>query len=313
MLRYTALRLLAAIPTLLIVSAAVFLLVRLAPGDPATLMLGDAASPEAVARIRARWGLDQPLAVQFWRWLSAALQGDLGMSMRNGVPVTELVLARAMVTAPIVILAVAIAAALAVPLGLFAAARQNRAGDFVVVAAATLFLSIPSFWLGLMLLLVFGMQLGWAPVVGYVSILEDPLAALGYIVLPVATLVLAEFGLLIRMMRASAVETMRLDYVTHARAKGLDERTVFRRHVMPNAFGPTWTMIGLVLGSLLGGAAVVETVFTIPGLGRLLVDAIFARDYAVIQGCLLLVAVLYVLVNLAFDLVLPVFDPRVRR
>lgn len=313
MLRYTALRLLAAIPTLLLVSVTVFLLVRLAPGDPATLMLGDAASPEAVARIRARWGLDEPLPVQYWLWLTSALQGDLGVSTRNGAPVAALILSRALVTAPIVILAVLIASVLATALGLYAAARQNKAGDFGVIAASTLFLSIPSFWMGLMLLLVFGIQLGWAPVVGYVSVTEDALNALAYLVLPVATLVMAEFGLLTRMMRASAVETMRLDFITHARAKGLDERTVFRRHVLPNAFGPTWTMIGLVLGSLLGGAAVVETVFTIPGLGRLLVDAIFARDYAVIQGCLLLVAVLYVVINLIFDLVLPVFDPRVRR
>lgn len=310
MLRYAVVRLLAAIPTLLIVAVTVFFLVRLSPGDPVTLMLGDAATPEAVARIRAQWGLDQSLPIQFWYWLVGALQGDLGVSMTNGEPVAELVLSRALVTAPIVLIAVVFAALIATPLGLYAAARQNRVGDFSAIAVSTLFLSVPSFWLGLMLLLIFGIVLGWAPIVGYVRLSEDPIAALGYIILPVATLTLAEFGLLTRMMRASAIEVMRLDYVTHARAKGLSEGAVFRRHILPNAFGPTWTMIGLVLGSLLGGAAVVETVFTIPGAGRLLVDAIFARDYAVIQGCLLLVAILYVLVNLAFDLCLPIFDPR---
>lgn len=312
MLRYAVVRLLAAIPTLLIVAVTVFFLVRLSPGDPVTLMLGDAATPEAVARIRAQWGLDKSLPIQFWYWLVGALQGDLGVSMTNGEPVAALVLSRALVTAPIVLIAVVFAALIATPLGLYAAARQNRFGDFSAIAASTLFLSIPSFWLGLMLLLVFGIVLGWTPIVGYVRLTEDPFAALGYIILPVVTLTLAEFGLLTRMMRASAIEVMRLDYVTHARAKGLSEGTVFRRHVLPNAFGPTWTLIGLVLGSLLGGAAVVETVFTIPGVGRLLVDAIFARDYAVIQGCLLLVAILYVLVNLAFDLCLPIFDPRLR-
>lgn len=313
MLRHAGLRLLNAVPTLLLVSVAVFALVRLAPGDPAVLMLGDGASPEAVARLHAAWGLDRPIPVQFWLWLKAAAGGDLGNSISNGQPVAGLVLARALVSAPIVLLAVLLAALIAVPLGLLAAARQGSRSDAGIVGLSTLFLSIPSFWLGLMLLLVFGVQLRWVPVVGYVPFATDPLRALGFIALPVLTLTLVEFGLLTRMMRASAIEAMRLDYITHARAKGLDERTVFRRHVLPNAFGPTWTMIGLVLGNLLGGVAVVETVFTIPGLGRLLVDAIFARDYPVIQGCLLFTAAIYVVVNLVFDLVLPLFDPRVRQ
>jgi peptide/nickel transport system permease protein len=313
MLRYAGLRLLNAVPTLLLVSAMVFALVRLAPGDPAALMLGDAATPEAVARLRADWGLDRPIPAQFWLWLRSALSGELGQSITNGEPVTRLVLSRALVSAPIVLLAVLFAALIATPLGLFAAARQNRGADAGVVAVSTLFLSIPSFWLGLMLLLVFGIELRWVPVVGYVSFATDPWRAASFIALPVVTLTLVEFGLLTRMMRASAVEVMRLDYVTHARAKGLAEGTVFRRHVLPNAFGPTWTLIGLVLGNLLGGVAVVETVFTIPGLGRLLIDAIFQRDYPVVQGCLLFTAAIYVLVNLVFDLVLPLFDPQVRR
>lgn len=313
MLRYAGLRLLNAVPTLLLVSAMVFALVRLAPGDPAALMLGDAATPEAIARLRADWGLDRPLPVQFWLWLKSALAGDLGRSITNDEPVAQLVLSRALVSAPIVLLAVLFAALIATPLGLLAAARQNRAADAGIVAVSTLFLSIPSFWLGLMLLLFFGIELRWVPVVGYVPFSTDPWRALNFIALPVITLTLVEFGLLTRMMRASAVEVMRLDYVTHARAKGLAEGPVFRRHVLPNAFGPTWTLIGLVLGNLLGGVAVVETVFTIPGLGRLLIDAIFQRDYPVIQGCLLFTAAIYVLVNLVFDLVLPLFDPRVRR
>lgn len=313
MVQYVLLRLLNIVPTLLLVAVIVFLLIRVTPGDPVVLMLGDAATPEAIARLHKAWGLDQPIAVQFWIWLKNAVVGDLGRSITNGEAVGPLLLRRGLVSLPIVLFAVLLAALIATPLGLLAAAKQNKATDVLIVATTTLFLSIPSFWLGLMLLLYFGIELGWVPIIGYVSIIENPIEAAGFIVLPIVTLTLVEFGLLTRMMRATSIDVMRMDYVTHARAKGLDERAVFRRHVLPNAFGPTWTMIGLVLGSLLGGVAVVETVFTIPGLGRLLVDAIFSRDYPVIQGCLLFTAAAYVIVNLVFDLMLPIFDPRVRQ
>ncbi|MGH8846645.1 MAG: ABC transporter permease, partial [Polaromonas sp.] len=176
---------------------------------------------------------------------------------------------------------------------------------------ATLLLSIPSFWLGLVLLLLFGLQLGWLPVVGYVSFGESFSQGLLYVILPIVTLVMIETGIFTRMSRASAIEVLRLEYVSHARAKGVPERRVLSRHVLPNAFAPTLTLIGLVLGNLLGGIAVLETVFTLPGLGRLLVDAIFARDYPVVQGCLLFTALLYVVINLIVDLCYPLFDPRV--
>jgi peptide/nickel transport system permease protein len=194
---------------------------------------------------------------------------------------------------------------------MIAAWRQNSALDVALVAVSTLLLSVPTFWLGLLLLLFFGLKLGWLPVVGYVSFSDDPWRALLYLVMPVATLFLHEIGVLMRMARASALEVLRLDYITHARAKGLSESAVLWRHAFKNAFAPTWTLIGLMLGNLLGGIAVVETVFTIPGLGRLLVDSIFARDYPVIQGCMLFIAVVYVLVNLVVDLLYPMFDPRV--
>jgi peptide/nickel transport system permease protein len=210
-----------------------------------------------------------------------------------------------------VFIAVLIASVIAVPAGVIAAWRQNSTLDLALVGTATVLLSIPTFWLGLLLLLFFGLKLEWLPVVGYVSFTENPTAALLYIIMPVMTLFLHEMGVLIRMARASTLEVLRLDYITHARAKGLSERAVLWRHAFKNAFGPTWTLIGLVLGNLLGGIAVVETVFTIPGLGRLLVDSIFARDYPVIQGCLLFVAFVYVVVNLIVDLLYPVFDPRV--
>ena len=311
MIAYVLRRIALAIPTLLIVAIAVFSLIRLIPGDPAQVMLGDSATADQIAAIHRSLGLDLPLPVQFLDWLGAALRGDLGQSIVNQLPVLPLVLERATVSGVIVLASVSIAALIAVPLGLIAAWRQDSLVDLGVVAGATILMSIPSFWLGLMLLLLFGLKLGWAPVVGYVPFSENFGAALLYIALPVATLAAVECGSLLRMSRASAIEVLRLEYVTHARAKGVPEWRVLLRHVFPNAFASTWTLIGLILGHLLGGIAVLETVFTLPGLGRLLVDSIFARDYPVIQGCLLFTACIYVLVNLVVDLSYPLFDPRV--
>ena len=311
MLRFSLGRILMALPTLLIVSVAVFVLIRLIPGDPASLMLGDLATPASIADLRARLGLDQSLPVQFGIWFGNLLRGDLGYSINSQEAILPLVLSRFWVSAQVVLVAVLFASLVAVPAGVIAAWKQDSALDLGLVATATLLLSIPTFWLGLLLLLFFGLKLEWLPVVGYVSIGEDPWRGLLYLVMPILTLFLHEIGVLLRMARASTLEVLRLDYITHARAKGLSEMAVLWRHAFKNAFGPTWTLIGLVLGNLLGGIAVVETVFTIPGLGRLLVDAIFARDYPVIQGCMLFIAFTYVLVNLVIDLCYPVFDPRV--
>lgn len=311
MLRFALGRTVMALPTLLIVAISVFVLIRLVPGDPAALMLGDLATPASLADLRARLGLDQSLPVQFGIWFANLLKGDLGRSITSQEAVLPLVLTRFWVSAQIVVVAVLLASLFAVPAGIVAAWKQDTAVDLGLVAVATLLLSVPTFWLGLLLLLFFGLKLGWLPVVGYVSIADDPWRGILYLVMPIMTLFLHEMGVLMRMARASTLEVLRLDYITHARAKGLSEGVVLRRHAFKNAFGPTWTLIGLVLGNLLGGIAVVETVFTIPGLGRLLVDAIFARDYPVIQGCMLFVASTYVLVNLVVDLCYPIFDPRV--
>ena len=311
MLRFALNRILMAIPTLLIVAVSVFVLIRLIPGDPAQIMLGDLATPASLEAVRRSLGLDQNIVVQFVIWFSHALRGDLGTSISTGQPVFGLVLERFFVSAQIVVLSVAAASLFAVPAGMIAAWRQNGLADLGLVAAATLLLSIPSFWLGLLLLMQFGLKLQWLPVVGYVSFSTDPYHALLYLIMPVLTLFLTEMGVILRMARAATLEVMGLDYITHARAKGLSESAVLWRHACKNAFGPTWTLIGLVLGNLLGGIAVVETVFTIPGLGRLVVDAIFARDYPVIQGCLLFIAIVYVLINLVVDLLYPIFDPRV--
>lgn len=311
MFRFALTRIAMALPTLLIVAVSVFVLIRLIPGDPAQLMLGDLATPASLADLRARLGLDQSLPAQFGIWFGKVLTGDFGQSISSQQAVLPLILQRFAVSAQIVLVAVLLASLVAVPAGVIAAWKQDTPVDLGLVATATLLLSIPTFWLGLLLLLFFGLKLEWLPVVGYVSIAENPWAGILYLIMPIMTLFLHEIGVILRMARASTLEVLRLDYITHARAKGLSESAVLWRHAFKNAFGPTWTLIGLVLGNLLGGIAVVETVFTIPGLGRLLVDAIFARDYPVIQGCMLFVAFTYVLVNLVIDLCYPVFDPRV--
>jgi peptide/nickel transport system permease protein len=296
---------------LLIVAITVFALIRFIPGDPAALMLGDMATPDQIAEMRTELGLDTSLPQQFFVWAGNVLSGDFGQSIVNKEPVLPLVVSRFMVSAEIVVVAVILASFIAVPAGVIAAWRQNSATDLVLIGTATVLLSIPTFWLGLLLLLFFGLKLGWLPVLGYVSLSDNFVSGLLYLVLPIMTLVIHEAGVLIRMARASTLEVLRLDYITHARAKGLSEQAVLWKHAFKNAFGPTWTMIGLILGNLLGGIAVIETVFTIPGLGRLMVDSIFQRDYPVIQGCLLFVAMSYVIVNLIVDLLYPLFDPRV--
>ncbi|WP_426960082.1 ABC transporter permease [Muricoccus radiodurans] len=311
LLRYAGLRLLSAIPTILLVGIAVFLIVRLVPGDPARILLGDAATEEALADLRGQMGLDRSIVEQFIIWGGNVLRGDLGNSIANGHPVLPLVLDRFAVSSSIVLVAVGLAALVAVPAGMLAAWRQGSARDLAVVALSSLLLSLPSFWLGLILLLVFGLELGWLPVVGYVPLADDARGWLIGLILPIATLALVEVGVIARMARSATIEVRRLEYIAHARAKGLRESTVLWVHAFPNAFAPTWTLLGLILGNLLGGIAVVETVFTIPGLGRLLVDAIYARDYPVVQGCLLFIALVYVVVNALVDLAYPLLDPRV--
>lgn len=312
MLRFILFRIFAAIPTILIVSVAVFMIVRLVPGDPAELMLGDLAKPEQVEALRQQMGLDQPFHIQYLRWIENAVGGDLGVSISSGKPVQDLVVDRLLVTAPIVLLAVFITSVLAVPLGMLAAWRKNTAVDVSVVSVSTLMLSVPGFWLGLMILFVFSAHLGWFPVVGFVSIYKDLAGGLLYMVMPVMTLVFVELGAITRMMRANTISVAGHEYIAHARAKGLSENSVMRKHALKNSFAPTWTLIGFSLGSMLGGVAITETVFTIPGLGRLLVDSIYARDYPVVQGCLMVITMIYVTVNLMVDLVYPLLNPRIK-
>lgn len=312
MYQYVLKRMLATIPTLLVVAIAVFALVRSIPGDPAVVIVGDLQDPQALARIRHDLGLDRPLPVQFFIWLREVASLDLGNSLITHEPVLSTMLERFVVTARVVIAAVLISLLIAVPAGMFAAWRQNRGADLAVVTLAIVCLSVPSFWVGLMLILLFGIELQVLPIVGYIPIEEDFSAGIAFLFLPVAALVLTEIGSITRMVRSSTIEVMRQEYVTHARAKGLSEPAVMWRHVFKNSFGPTLSLAGWILGTLLGGAAVIETVFTLPGLGRLLVDSVYMRDYPMVQGITLFVALIYIGVNLLVDLLYPLLDPRVR-
>jgi peptide/nickel transport system permease protein len=312
MLRYASFRLLATIPTLFLVALIVFGLIRLVPGDPASIMIGDSADPDMIEQVRHSLGLDKPLPVQFFVWLGNLLRGDFGHSISTGEEILPAMLTRLHVTAGVVLASIVVALLFALPAGIYAAWRQNSRVDFAIVTGVIICLSVPSFWVGILLMLVFGVNLHWLPVVGYVSIGDNFINGVRYLILPVAALVLVEMGTVARMTRSSTIEVLRLDYITHARAKGAPESRVLWKHAFPNAFAPTLTVVGLLLGHMLGGVAVIETVFTLPGLGRFLVDAISSRDYPVIQGCLLLVALIRVLVNLVVDLLYPLFDPRVR-
>lgn len=311
MLAYISRRLLLAVPTLFLVSVIVFGLMRLIPGDPAAVLLGEQADPASIAALHRQLGLDRPLPEQYLRWLGHAARGDLGTSIATGESVRSMIVDRFPLSASVAGFAVGCATLVAVLAGLLAAWKRDGPLDLSVVAGASLVLAVPSFWLGLLLLLFFGLRLGWLPVIGYVPFTEDASQWALYLLLPVVTLAIAESGVLTRMMRTSAIDVLKLDYITHARAKGLSEPLVLGRHAFPNAFAPTLTLVGLALGQLLGGIAVIETVFTLPGMGRLMVESILARDYPVVQGCLLFTALVYVSINLVVDILYPLFDPRV--
>jgi peptide/nickel transport system permease protein len=310
-LQYIARRLVLTLPTLFLVSLIVFMLIRLVPGDPAQVLLGEDADQASVAALRQEMGLNRPLPVQYLTWLGHSLHGDLGNSISTGEAVTSMILQRFQMSAIVALMSVTFATLIAICAGMIAAWKRDSTIDFAVVGAASIVLAVPSFWLGLLLLLVFGLKFGWLPVVGYIPFSEDAVQWALFLVLPVLTLTITECGVLTRMMRSSTLDVLKMEYVTHARAKGLSEAAVLTRHVFPNAFAPTLTLVGLTLGQLLGGIAVIETVFTLPGLGRLMVDSILARDYPLVQGCLLFTGVAYVVINLVVDLCYPFFDPRV--
>ncbi len=297
--------------TLLLISVVTFVVVQVAPGDPAQLILGTEAPPEALADLRAQLGLDSPLPLQYLSWLSGVLRGDLGVSLRHGRPVTELIAERLPVTLSLAILSLALAVLLAVPLGVLAAVRQHSALDYGVLVFAQAGLALPSFWIGILLILFFALSLRWLPSGGYVPWAENPLDTLRSLAMPVLALGLPVAGVLARLVRASMLEELSRDHIRTARAKGLSEQQVIVRHVLRNALIPTVTLLGLQLGFLLGGSIVIEQVFALPGLGRLVLFAINNRDLPLIQGLVLFIAVLVVGINFLVDMAYTWLDPRI--
>ena len=313
MFRYVIRRVLSAIPVMLIVSAAVFTLLYLTPGDPAYVILGPDARIDQIEELRERLGLNQPWYVQLARWYGRLAQGDLGNSLFLNQPVGQAIRERAEPTLMLTLLALLVALAIGVPTGVLSALRRGRWVDTLVMLVAIIGVSMPSFWLGLNLIYLFGVQAKVLPVAGY-----QPLSAglgenLRYLVMPAITLGLAQGALLARMTRSMMLDTLNEDYVRTARAKGLSERGVVLRHALRNAFIPLVTVIGLSFAVLMGGAVITEQVFNIPGVGRLLIQAISRRDYPVVQGVVLVVAGMYVFVNLLVDIVYGYLDPRLRQ
>jgi peptide/nickel transport system permease protein len=307
---YVVTRLLQIVPTFLFIMVVVFVLVRLLPGDPASAVLGERATDEAVARINARLGLDRPIPVQFAIFVGRFLQGDLGGSIHLKVPVSRLVRERLPVTLMLTAYAAVLALLLAVPLAFVAALRRDRVADAVIRGAFQVGLSMPVFYIGLVLLTVFAAKLRWFPVGGFGDTLGE---RLHHLFLPALTLALSLSAVLMRNLRASIIEVLGAEYVDFARAKGLRPRIVLLRHVLRNALISTVTLFGLSIGTLIGGAVITETVFAIPGAGRLMIESIYGRDYPVVQGLTLVLAVLVSLVFLVTDLIQAALDPRVGR
>jgi peptide/nickel transport system permease protein len=311
-MRNLAGRLLALLPILFGLSLLTFALLAMVPGDPVTAMLGLEASPEAIATLRARLALDRPLPVRFLAWFARVLVGDFGRSIQSGRPVLGMVGAAIGPTAILALAALAVSVCIALPAGVVAATRRNRPADFVVSVAALCGLSLPSFWLAIPLVLGLSIAVPIFPSSGYVPFTSDPLAALHHLVLPAATLGVALAAASMRMTRAAMLDVLPADYIRTAQAKGLSQRRVVWRHALRNALIPIVTLLGIQLGQLLGGVVVTETMFAWPGIGKLVVDAIFARDYPVVQGAILLTATLFVLLNLLTDMLCAALDPRQR-
>ena len=305
---YVAGRLAQMIPTLLLVVVLIFVLVHLLPGDPAVALLGERATPDSIERMRRVMGLDRPLPQQFWIYLQDLASGDLGQSLRLRASVAQLIMQRLPVTLMLIALSSLMALAMSVPLALVAALRQGSALDLAIRGVFQVGLSMPVFYVGLILLIVLAAGLGWFPVGGFGDGFLDDLY---HLVLPALTLAFSFSAILIRNLRASLIEVLNAEYVSFATAKGLRRRLVLARHVLRNAAISTVTLFGLHIGTAVGGAVVTETVFGIPGIGRLMIDSIFARDYQVVQGLTLCLAVLVSLVFLAVDLVQAALDPRV--
>jgi peptide/nickel transport system permease protein len=306
-------RLVLSIPILLLVSIMVFSLIHLIPGDPVTVILGQEATPEAETALRRQLGLDRPLVVQYFVWLGKVVQGDLGRSLVDRSPVIEQIVQRLPPTIELAIGSFLVALFIAIPAGVLSATRRGSAVDYSSTLFALGGMSVPSFWLAMMFIILFAVKLQWLPASGYVPFLEDPRANLTAMLMPMVATGIRESAVLMRMLRSSMLEVMHSDYVRTARGKGLEEFTVVMRHAFRNALVPVITSSGLLVAGLLGGLVITETIFSIPGFGRLIVDAIFQRDFPVVQGAILVSALLVVLINLIVDILLALTDPRVKQ
>ena len=309
--RFVLGRLAAVIPVLVLVTAGVFLLIHLTPGDPIDAMMAESVDAGVKAELRRQLGLDQPIHVQYLAWMGRLLHGDLGRSIRNNQPVVEDVGRRIRPSLELALLAMLIALVVAFPLGMLSAARRNTPVDGAGTTFALIGICMPNFLIALLLIFLFGVSLRWLPVSGYTDPLEDPVNGLRSLTLPAITLGLALGAVITRTLRSSLLEALSEDYVRTGRAKGLSERVILGRHALKNGLIPVVTVLGLQLGGLIGGAVVTEYVFALPGVGRLVVDAVFARDYPLVQGVVLLIAVGFILTNLLVDLVYGWLDPRI--
>ena len=311
-MKYLLRRLLLAIPVVILVTIMVFSLMHLLPGDPATVILGQEATPQAVSALREQLGLNQPIVVQYLTWLWGVLHGDLGRSLVDNTPVSKLILQRLPVSLELTFGTFIIATLIAIPAGILSAARRGTWIDYSSTAFALGGMSIPHFWLGMMFIVLFSVKLGWLPASGYVPFSENPVANLAAMIMPMVATGLRESAILMRMVRSSLLEVMDADYIRTAYSKGLKERTVILHHALKNAFVPVLTVSGLMIAGLLGGLVITETIFSIPGYGKLLVDSIFTRDFVTVQGAILVSALLVVTVNLIVDLLYTVIDPRIK-
>ena len=312
MLAYLTARLFALLPVLLVVAVVVFMLVHVTPGDPARVLLGQDATDAQVAALRHALGLDRPLAVQFVWWLGRGLRGDLGTSFFLHIPVTADILQHVGPTATLSVLGLAVALLIGIPVGIVSAVLRNSWLDQASQALAMLGAAVPSFWLGLSLIVLFAVDLGWLPSSGYRSPAGGIWQSLHYLILPALALGLPNSSLIIRFTRSSLLDVLGNDYIRTAHAKGLSLERVIAHHALRNALVPILTVVGLTFAALMGGAVVTETVFSLPGIGQLVVSSVLRRDYPVIQGVILMVATVYVVINLAVDLMYFVVDPRVR-
>lgn len=311
-LRFVARRLLYSAVVMFGVLVVVFALVHLVPGDPVRIALGTRYTPEAYEALRSASGLDRPLISQFFGYIGSALTGDLGVSFRNGDPVTVTLLERLPATLSLGFAGIVIALALALPAGIYSALREGKLSDVIVRITSQFGVSIPDFWMGILLIALFSTVLGWLPTSGYRPLFEDPAGWLRHIILPGVTIGVVAAAILTRYVRSAVLEVASSGYVRTARSKGLPPRVVTFRHTVRNALVPILTITGIQLATLLGGVIVVEVVFAWPGLGRLVFNAVAARDYPLIQGAVLLIAALFLLINLLVDVLYAVVDPRIR-